>query len=103
MANIDAKHFGVEEFKSLYSSEEMTTAFWWKIGLSNIRHKEYVTLESSYEEEMVNMASLDGSLTPYFYLHLVIHDFGILIPFGLFEVDLLPTANVVSSQVTPNV
>lgn len=39
MANIDAKHFGVEEFKSLYSSEEMIIAFWWKIGLSNIGYK----------------------------------------------------------------
>lgn len=36
-----------------------------------------MVLESCFEGERVNLANLDGSPTPYFYLHLhVIHDLG---------------------------
>lgn len=40
------------------------------------------------------MATLCGSYTFYFYLHIpFIHELGVLIPFMLFEVNFLVTAN----------
>lgn len=50
MEDIDAKNFGVEESKSLYSSEERITVFQLKFRLSNTWHEEDVTLELCHEE-----------------------------------------------------
>lgn len=44
------------------------------------------------------MATLADSFCPYFYLHLaIIQDLWILIPFTMFKVEFLATANIVLS------
>lgn len=69
----------------------------------SIGHKEDVILEPLSKMERANMATLDGSFFPYFYLHLLlIHELGVLIPFTPFEADFLATANALS-QVMANV
>ncbi|KAI5441883.1 hypothetical protein KIW84_011080 [Lathyrus oleraceus] len=50
------------------------------------------------------MVVRDDSLIPYFYLHLpVIYYLGVLIPFRIFEDELLTTTNVAPSEITSNV
>lgn len=94
MAETYAKSFNVKYFVSLYYSEERIIAFRQQIKLSNTGNKDNEILESCSKEERVNMASLDGCLTFYFYFHLiVIHDLGFLIPFMSFEVEFLAFAN----------
>lgn len=43
---MDAKYSSVEDFVSLCSIEERITAFWRKIGISNIGHENDIILES---------------------------------------------------------
>lgn len=98
MVEIHDKCFNVKDFVSMYSSEERITDFCWKIRLPNIGHKDDMILESCSKEGRANMASLDYMYYPYFYLHLyVIQDLRILILFTLFELELLVTANIISS------
>lgn len=50
-----------------------------------------------------NMATLYDLSIPYFYRHLpTINDLGALIPFNLFEVEVLVTINVAPCWIFPN-
>lgn len=101
ITKIDGKCLKVQDLSSFYFDEERITPFQWKIDLSNTVHW---ILEPCFEGERGNIIVVNGSSTPYFYMHLyVIHDLRVLIPFTPFEAKFLAIANVSPSQVMPNV
>lgn len=102
MGNRD-KHISVHDFASLYFDNERVAAFWKQIRLYITRHKEDVILEPCSKKERANGVVVDDLILPYFYFHLpVIYDLEVLIPFTLFMVEFLVTANVALYEITPN-
>lgn len=92
------KYSNVEYCVSLYTSIEMIEDFQWHIENFNIFHKEGISLEACSKEERPNMATINDSLIPYFYIFLlVINDLGVLIHFTLFEAEVIATGNVTPS------
>lgn len=103
MVASNSKYSNVEDCVSLYTSMKRIAAFQCEIGISNIGHEEKNIFEMCSEEERPHMDTLNDFPTSYFYLYLhVIHEFGVLIPFTLFEVEVLAFENVASSKIMPN-
>lgn len=103
MVASNSKYSNVEDCMSLYTSMKRIAAFRCEIRISNIGHEEKIILEVCFEEERPHMDTLNDFPTSYCYLYLhVIHEFGVLIPFTLFEVEVLTFANVASFETMPN-
>lgn len=83
MAEMDDIRFGVHDFASLFSDEEMITILLLKVQLSNTRHEEDVILEPCSKREKGQYDNYGWITYSYFYLHfLVNHDLWVLIPFN---------------------
>lgn len=78
----DTKHKDIEDFESHYIRKEMITSFRQHVSLSFSGDEEKVIMEARCTTERANIATLDDSTSPYFYLYLpIVCDLGILVAF----------------------
>lgn len=99
----DTNYTRIKDFGTHYTCEGKVASFQKNITLSCSSNKNNVILWACSEEERTSMVSLPDSTHSFFYLHLsFVQDFGFLVPFALFEAEVLVTTNDNPSQISTN-
>lgn len=65
-----SKHLGVEDYNTIYTTQEKMDSFRKSINLSSSTNKEDILKEPYLKDENVNMVSPAESEEDFFYVHL---------------------------------
>lgn len=105
LASNSSKILGFEDYETIYIyiKKRKVDFFRKSLYLSNSRDEYDIITESCYKDERAHMAPNDNLDSDFFYTYLLIIQYlRVLIPFTMFEYEVLKTISVTHSQILPN-